>query len=107
MTYAQRSPTASSCLINPSSAILQCLYENGWTYLDVRPTLEVDQVGKVKNSVNVPLMNAKYQYDPESKERVSRPFRQCPACPRPAMCRHCPACLRLTVCAEAVTGARE
>jgi len=46
------------------------LYESGWTYLDVRSEFEVDESGKVKNSVNVPFVIIKRQFDPETKERV-------------------------------------
>jgi len=45
------------------------LYETGYTYLDVRSALELDEVGKVKNSVNIPLYNAKWVYDAEKRER--------------------------------------
>lgn len=49
----------------------QVLYsEDGYTYLDVRPELEVQEVGKVKNSVNIPIMHATRKYDPEQKKKV-------------------------------------
>lgn len=46
------------------------LYESGWTYLDVRSEFEVDESGKVKNSVNVPFVIIKRVFDPETKERI-------------------------------------
>lgn len=50
---------------------LQVLFsELGYTYLDVRPELELDAVGKVRGSINVPIMNAKWRYDTEKKEKV-------------------------------------
>ena len=49
----------------------QVLYsEDGYTYLDVRPELEVQEVGKVKGSVNIPIMHATRKYDPEQKKKV-------------------------------------
>ena len=51
----------------------QVLYsEDGYTYLDVRPELEVQEVGKVKGSVNIPIMNATRKYDPEQKKKVTQ-----------------------------------
>jgi hypothetical protein len=49
---------------------VQALYSNGgYTYLDVRSQLEVEEVGKVKDSVNVPFMLVSRKYDPETRER--------------------------------------
>jgi hypothetical protein len=49
---------------------LQALYSNGgYTYLDVRSQLEVEEVGKVKDAVNVPFMLASRKYDPETREK--------------------------------------
>lgn len=42
----------------------------GYKFLDVRPELELDAVGKVKGSINVPIMKAKWRYDTEKKEKV-------------------------------------
>lgn len=42
----------------------------GYTYLDVRPALELEAAGKFKGCVNVPLVNAKWRYDPELKKKV-------------------------------------
>ena len=51
----------------------QVLYsEDGYTYLDVRPELEVQEVGKVKGSVNISIMNATRKYDPEQKKKVTQ-----------------------------------
>ena len=36
----------------------------------MRPDLELDAVGKVKGSVNVPIVNAKWRYDPEARKKV-------------------------------------
>lgn len=48
----------------------QCLYSNGgYTYLDVRSQLEVEEVGKVKDAVNIPFMLVSRKYDPETRER--------------------------------------
>ena len=50
---------------------VQVLYsEDGYVYLDVRPTLEIDAVGRFKGSVNIPVMNATRKYDPEQKKKV-------------------------------------
>lgn len=45
--------------------------EGGYKYLDVRPEIELDATGKVKGSINVPLVNAKWRYDPELKKKVA------------------------------------
>ncbi len=44
--------------------------EDGYVYLDVRPEIEVQEVGRVKNSVNIPIQNATRKYDPEQKKKV-------------------------------------
>ncbi|GAQ91279.1 hypothetical protein KFL_007570020 [Klebsormidium nitens] len=46
------------------------LYESGYTYVDVRPALELQEVGKVVNSVNVPLYNAKRVYSKAEHKKV-------------------------------------
>jgi hypothetical protein len=49
----------------------QCLYSNGgYTYLDVRSALEVDEVGKVKDSVNIPFVICTRVWDPEQQKKV-------------------------------------
>lgn len=49
----------------------QVLYsEDGYTYLDVRPALELEEIGKVKGCVNVPKMLAKRVYDPKENKKV-------------------------------------
>eukprot|EP00775_Hariotina_reticulata_P003527 gene3527-3796_t len=49
----------------------RCLYSNGgYTYLDVRSTLEVGEVGKVKDSVNIPFVHASRVYDSEARKKV-------------------------------------
>lgn len=49
----------------------RCLYSNGgYTYLDVRSTLEVEEVGKVKDSVNIPFVICTRVYDPETRKKT-------------------------------------
>lgn len=49
----------------------RCLYSNGgYTYLDVRTALEVDEVGKIKDSVNIPFMLASKKYDSETRTKT-------------------------------------
>jgi len=51
--------------------VLQVLFSAlGYKYLDVRPTIETEEVGKVKGSINVPLMNAKWKFDSKENKRV-------------------------------------
>ena len=42
----------------------------GWTYLDVRSQLEVQDVGKVRESVNVPLVIATKRWDSDQQKKV-------------------------------------
>ncbi|KAK9808139.1 hypothetical protein WJX73_001091 [Symbiochloris irregularis] len=44
----------------------------GYTYLDVRPTIELDQVGKVNGvkMVNIPVMNGGAKWSSEKKKKV-------------------------------------
>jgi rhodanese-related sulfurtransferase len=42
----------------------------GYVYLDVRPALELEEVGKVKGSVNVPIQHAKWKYNAEERKRT-------------------------------------
>jgi hypothetical protein len=52
-------------------SIVQCLYSNGgYTYLDVRSGLEVDEVGKVKDSVNIPFVICTRVWDPQEQKKV-------------------------------------
>lgn len=44
--------------------------ELGYTYVDVRPDLELDTVGKLKFAVNIPLMNAKRVWSAEEGKKV-------------------------------------
>lgn len=63
-------PTLCSTYTATDCALLQALYSNGgYTYLDVRTTLEVDEVGKIKDAVNIPFMLASRRYDPETREK--------------------------------------
>lgn len=49
----------------------RCLYSNGgYTYLDVRSSLEVDEVGKVKDSVNIPWVICTRVWDPQEQKKV-------------------------------------
>ena len=51
--------------------IAQALFSTfGYTYLDVRPSLELEEVGKVKGSVNIPLVNASRKYSSEKQKKV-------------------------------------
>ncbi|PSC69936.1 gonidia-specific protein [Micractinium conductrix] len=48
----------------------RCLIEKGgYTYLDVRPTLELDEAGRYKQCVNIPLVHSKWWYNPASQKR--------------------------------------
>ena len=42
----------------------------GWKYLDVRSSLECQDIGKVKDSINVPMVNAVKKWDPEQQKKV-------------------------------------
>jgi rhodanese-related sulfurtransferase len=49
----------------------RCLFSNGgYTYLDVRSALEVDEVGKVKDSVNIPWMICTRVWDAQEQKKV-------------------------------------
>jgi hypothetical protein len=49
----------------------QCLVEKGgYVYLDVRPTLELDAVGKFRGCVNIPIMDARWVWDAEQGKKV-------------------------------------
>eukprot|EP00798_Chlamydomonas_sp_ICE-L_P001120 gene1120-3954_t len=41
---------------------VRCLLAQGWTWLDVRPTLEYEDAGKTKGSVNIPIKNSKKKF---------------------------------------------
>lgn len=43
--------------------------EGGYTYLDVRPALEFEDIGKVVGSVNIPLYVSTRKYDTEAKKK--------------------------------------
>eukprot|EP00884_Botryococcus_braunii_P010219 jgi/Botrbrau1/19199/Bobra.0077s0102.1 len=43
--------------------------EDGYTYLDVRPALELEEVGKVKDSVNIPLYNSVRKFNSETRQK--------------------------------------
>ena len=60
-------------MVYPNSVFpyLQVLFSVcGYKYLDVRPALELEETGKVKGCINVPLYNAKWKFDPEENKRV-------------------------------------
>lgn len=62
---------ATCCYVLPGWLIEQCLYSNGgYTYLDVRSALEVDEVGKVKDSVNIPFVICTRVYDAQEGKKV-------------------------------------
>lgn len=44
--------------------------EAGYTYLDVRPALELEEVGKVRGCVNIPIVNSKWVYNPEERKKT-------------------------------------
>lgn len=57
---------------------MQVLFsEDGYAYLDVRPTLELEEVGKVKGSVNIPLYNSVRKFNSETRQKVRPKFRHC------------------------------
>ena len=43
----------------------------GYKYLDVRPAIEVEDVGKIAGSVNVPVANGKKRFSAEKKKKVT------------------------------------
>merc|ERR1719217_462603 len=47
----------------------RALYAQGYVYLDVRPELEIGEVGRFKGSVNVPKMNMVKKYNAEKGEK--------------------------------------
>ncbi|KAI3428514.1 hypothetical protein D9Q98_007337 [Chlorella vulgaris] len=48
----------------------RCLIEKaGYVYLDVRPELERDAVGKAKGSINIPICNAKWVWNAEEGKK--------------------------------------
>jgi hypothetical protein len=50
---------------------MQALFSNlGYTYLDVRPSIELEEVGKVRGSVNIGIKNAKRKYNTEKGKKV-------------------------------------
>eukprot|EP00245_Coleochaete_scutata_P005508 TRINITY_DN19132_c0_g1_i1.p1 TRINITY_DN19132_c0_g1~~TRINITY_DN19132_c0_g1_i1.p1 ORF type:complete len:272 (+),score=62.04 TRINITY_DN19132_c0_g1_i1:68-883(+) len=44
--------------------------EGGYTYLDVRSKLEIDEVGKIRNSVNIPMVKAWRVFSKEENKKV-------------------------------------
>lgn len=60
-----------SCPYVTCHCLAQCLYSNGgYTYLDVRSALEVEEVGKVKDSVNIPFVICTRVWDPQEQKKV-------------------------------------
>ena len=54
---------------------LQVLFtEGGYTYLDVRPEYELDEAGKVRNCVNVPVYTAENKYDAAAGKKLLKKF---------------------------------
>lgn len=48
----------------------RALYSDlGYTYLDVRPALEIEEVGKFKGAVNIPLKNMTKKYNTETRQK--------------------------------------
>lgn len=58
----------SSILINTYVQVL--FSEDGYVYLDVRPELELEEVGRVKDAVNIPLYNSRRVYDAQEGKKV-------------------------------------
>jgi hypothetical protein len=55
----------------PRPALSQCLLElGGYTYLDVRPALEVEETGSVQGCVHVPLVIATPVFDESGRREV-------------------------------------
>lgn len=51
--------------------VAQVLFsDGGYTYLDVRSPLELEEIGKVKGCVNVPMTLTKKVYDPKVNKKV-------------------------------------
>lgn len=50
--------------------MVQALIADGYTYLDVRSALEVEDVGKIKFAVNIPFTICKKKYDAEQGKKV-------------------------------------
>ena len=55
---------------SPDSSAQVVFSSDGYTYLAVRPRLEYEEAGRVKGSVNIPIMNARRVWDPEQKKKV-------------------------------------
>ena len=54
--------------------VVQALYEKGgYAYLDVRPKVEYEDVGRVAGSVNIPVMNGQKKWSSEKKKKVQPP----------------------------------
>jgi len=48
----------------------RCLVSSlGYTYVDVRPALECQEVGKCPLAVNIPLMNSQWKWNSESRKK--------------------------------------
>mmetsp|Transcript_28821 Transcript_28821/g.62626 ORF Transcript_28821/g.62626 Transcript_28821/m.62626 type:complete len:210 (+) Transcript_28821:1-630(+) len=45
------------------------LLDQGWTYLDVRPTLEIEEVGKYRGAVSIPIKNMEKKFNTETREK--------------------------------------
>ena len=62
---------ACCCLACPPATLPQCLLElGGYTYLDVRPALEVEEAGSVQGCVHVPLVDATPVFDASGGREV-------------------------------------
>jgi len=49
----------------------RALFSNlGYTYLDVRPSIELEEVGKVRGSVNIGIKNARRKYSTEKGKKI-------------------------------------
>jgi hypothetical protein len=54
----------------PAPSPAQALLHMDYKYVDVRPELEIDEVGKFKGAVNVPFFNSKRVYDAAENKKV-------------------------------------
>lgn len=63
---SSRPPTSPHSFSLPSQVLIT---EGGYSFVDVRPGQELDDAGKYSKSINVPLYNAKWHWDPEARKK--------------------------------------
>jgi rhodanese-related sulfurtransferase len=64
---AEEFPEAGVANVEEARALFSSL---GYTYLDVRPSLELEEVGKVRGSVNIGIAHAQRKWNSEKGKRV-------------------------------------